>query len=410
MKQRRPFSPIRNRFSMGQGAIIVLLLFILLGNVFYLGYRYYEVVTLHTNDKGSLDKLNIVQKILDDNYLYSDKVPDKQIFDGAIEGMANAMGDPYTRYVTEKDYEEFAVQTEGTFGGIGVMLGSQDTSDGIVIGETVDGNGADVAGLKPNDRIVEVDGTEVKGVDVEEAVSLIRGDVGTNVTLKVEREGEEKPLTVEVKREAVEMKNVSSAVIAEKYGYIRIERFARNSITQFDKEYKDLKKKKIKGLIIDLRQNPGGLVTDASEIASRFIGEGKELVKITSKNYETTMKTGETPYIIKEPVVILVDQQSASASEILSGALKDYQVATIVGENTYGKGLIQDTFKVDEKSMLIITVSEYVTPKGHKIQGTGVKPDVEVKTTAEELVQGIDTQLNKALDTLEGKVSGKDVK
>lgn len=404
MNLKSPFSPNRNRFSIGQGAIIVLLLFILLGNVFYLGYRYYEVVTLHDNNQESLDKLKIVQRLLRDNYLYSDKVPSKQIYDGAIEGMANAMGDPYTRYVTEKDYEEFAVQTEGTFGGIGVTLGSEDTSNGIVISKTLKGNGADMAGLKSNDRIVEVDGKEIKGMNMEDAVALIRGEIGSSVTLKVEREGEPKPITVIIQREEVELENVSSAVVEERFGYIRIARFARNTITQFDKAYKDLENEDVEGFIIDLRQNPGGLVSDASEIASRFVGEGETLVSITSKNYETTLKTPDTPYRIKKPVVILVDQQSASASEILAGALKDHGVATIVGETTYGKGLIQDTFKIDPKSMLIVTVSEYVTPKGTKIQAQGVKPDIESSITPEEMLKGIDSQIEASIKHLKGEV------
>ena len=408
MNNQFPFSPNRNRFSLGQGAIIVLLLFILFGNVFYLGYRYYEVSTLsNKSEQKELEKMALIKKVLQENYLYSNEVPYEQMFDGAVHGMTSAMGDPYTRYVSEREYQEFKIQTEGTFGGIGVTVDTQSSNDGIIIANISEGEGADLAGLKPNDKIIEVDGKPIKGMDIQDAIALIRGEIGTSVTLKVEREGIDKPITVIVQRQQVELPNISHKMIDNKYGYIHMARFARNTSDQFDEAYKELEGKNMKALILDLRQNPGGLVTEASELASRILGSNQDLVIVKSKDYSNTIQTEEAPYSINVPLVVIVDQNSASASEIFAGSLKAHKKAKIIGETTYGKGLIQNTFKVDDESALIITISEYLTPDEKVIQGKGVTPDIEVTMNPEDLLKGIDTQLKKSIEYLDSELTGK---
>lgn len=409
MNKPFPFPPNKKRFSLGQGAIIVLLLFILFGNVFFMGYRAYEVFTLNnpTQEKG-LEKIALIQNTLKENFLYSEDVPYEQMFDGAVEGLTSSLGDPYTRYVSEREYEEFQIMTEGNFGGIGVSLNTSSSEEGIIIANVSEGQTADIAGLKPNDRIIEVDGDKIEGMNMDEAVALIRGEIGSNVTLKVIREGEEKPVTVIVQRQKVELPNLSHEMLEGKTGHIHIARFSRETTEKFDEVYKELKEDGMKSLILDVRQNPGGLVTEATKLASRFIGSDKEVVMVKSKNFSTPQKTEEAPYTVDIPVVILTDHNSASAAEILAGALKSHKKATVIGDVTYGKGLIQNTYKVDSESALIITVSEYTTIEGEAINGKGIKPNLEVSNSPEDLLKGIDTQLEKSMEYLkEGQKENK---
>lgn len=402
MNKPFPFPPVKKQFSLGQGAIIALLLFILFGNVFFMGYRAYEVFTLNnpSQEKG-FEKLAIIQSTLDKHYLYSEEVPYEQMFDGAAAGLAGSLGDPYTRYISEREYEEFKIMTEGNFGGIGVSLTTNTSSKGLVISNVNKGQVAAIAGLKPNDVIVEVDGEAIEGMNMEDAVALIRGDIGSNVNLKVMREGEEEPISVMVQRQKVELPNISDRLIDGKYGYIHLSRFSRDTTTQFDETYHKLQKDGMEALILDLRGNPGGLLTEATDLAARFIGAKEDVVLVKNKNFSTPQTTGDTPYEIDVPVVVITDQQSASASEILAGSLQSHKKAKIIGFQTYGKGLIQNTYKVDDESALVITVSEYLTIDEEPINGVGITPDIQVINSPEELLKGIDSQLQKSIEYLQ---------
>lgn len=402
MNKPFPFPPAKKQFSLGQGAIIALLLFILFGNVFFMGYRAYEVFTLNnpTQEKG-IEKLAIIQSTLDKHYLYSEEVPYEQMFDGAAAGLAASLGDPYTRYISEREYEEFQIMTEGNFGGIGVSLSTESTNKGLLISNVNDGQVAQVAGLQPNDIIVEVDGEAIEGMNMEDAVALIRGEVGSTVTLKVMREGSDKPITIVIQRQKVELPNVSDKLIDGKYGYIHLARFSRDSTEVFDSTYAELEKNGMEALILDVRGNPGGLLSEATSLASRFIGTKEDVVLVKNKNFSTPHKTEETPYLVDIPVVLIVDQQSASAAEILAGALQSHGKAKVIGVQTYGKGLIQNTYKVDDESALVITVSEYLTVEGEPINGIGIKPDIQVFNSPEDILKGNDTQLQKSIEYLQ---------
>lgn len=406
MKNKHPFSSSRSRLG-GQGVIYILLLFILFGNVFFFGYKSYEMFNLNNEDEELyLKKVAIIKNKLDDNYLYSNEVDQQRVFDGAIKGMVLSMGDPYTRYVSQRDYEDFKIQTEGQFGGIGVTINTEKSASegGLVLSNTEEGNSAQIAGLKPNDKIIKVNGEDIEEMEIRDAIALIRGDIGTTVILTILREGEDEPIEIKVKRSKVEIEVIGHQMLDNDIGYIRYGLFSRVSVEQFDKAFQELKENGAKGLILDLRGNSGGLVQASQEIASRLIGENEPLVEISSKNHSTMLKTTEAPYKIDIPVLVLVNKDTASASEILAGVLKDNNY-TIMGTTTYGKGLIQDTFPVDSESALIITISEYITPKGEYIHRKGVDPNIEVEIDKEDLLKGIDTQLNEAINQLETEIN-----
>lgn len=384
-------------YGKSQGIVIFLLVLILFANSFYLGFRYYEISTLKSDDKNlHIQKIAVIKKLLEENYLFSDKVSPDKMFDGAIDGMVYSMGDPYTRYVSYRDYENFKIETEGRFGGIGVTVDTSNSEKGIKIVSTMDGQGAQLAGIKSDDTITAVDGKPISGMAVEDAVALIRGEIGTNVKLTIERDGE--IMEVLVERKSVELPAIQHYMLENNIGVIRYNNFTRVSVEQFDKAYKELKEKGLKYLILDLRNNTGGLVESSVEIASRFMEENKKVVEIENKKYATTINSVKTEYKVDVPTIVLVNENTASASEILTAALKDYKLATVIGTQTYGKGLVQETIPIDDKSAIIVTVSQYLTPNGENIQANGIKPDIEVEISSEDLLKGIDTQLNKAIE------------
>lgn len=395
------FPPNKNGITTGQGVIISLLVTILLGNVFYLGYNTYEKQLLENEDnKKGLEKLALIEEILDKNYLYSEDVSKEQAFDGAAHGLASSMGDPYTRYVSEREYEEFTTLTSGSFGGIGVTVQQTDTSQGLIISDVTQGFSAEEAGLKKDDIIIEVDNQPVNEMELSDAIGLIRGQIGTSVTLKVKTtEGEIK--TVILNRQPVELPNVSGTMLDDEVGYIKMDRFSENSVLDVLKHYEELKNPK--SLIIDIRNNTGGLVTEAVKFTSLFKEEGETVVQVKGKNHTTTLKTEKSDTLIEIPVVLLVNEGSASASEILAGSIQGLDNVTIIGNKTYGKGLIQKSVPVDNESALIITVSEYLTPEGEQINGKGITPDIVISQSPEDILKGIDSALAKSLEYLKEK-------
>lgn len=392
-------------YGKSQGIVIFLLMLILFANSFYLGFRYYEISTLRSEDRSlQVQKIAVIKKLLEDNYLFSEKVSPEKMFDGAIDGMVYSMGDPYTRYVSYREYENFRIETEGRFGGIGVTVDTNKNNKGIKIVSTMEGQGAELAGIKPDDTITAVDGKPINGMAVEDAIALIRGEIGTNVILTIERDGE--LIEVIVERQSVELPAIQHFMLEDNIGVIRYNNFTRVSVDQFDKAYKKLEKKGLKYLILDLRDNPGGLVESSVEIASRFMEEDLKVVEIENKKFATSINSVKTEYKIDVPTIILVNERTASASEILAAALKDYELATIIGTQTYGKGLVQETIPIDDKSALIVTVSQYLTPNGNNIQTNGIVPDIEVEIDSEDLLKGIDTQLNTALEHIKSLSNG----
>jgi carboxyl-terminal processing protease len=321
---------------------------------------------------------------------------------GAIKGMVDAEGDPYTTFFTPTEAQGFETQIKGSFGGVGMEVGKKD--DVITVIAPMPGSPAEKAGVKAGDKILKIDTTVTADMTIDEAVRLIRGDEGTIVALTVYREGEDKPLEFKITRAVVELPTITKSY-DEKTGIytIKIHSFSEQVGTLFKQAIQEFKASNSKKLIIDLRGNPGGYLDAAVEISSYFVPEGKVVVsqdygKKKSPEYLRSLGYGVVGSDVK--TVVLVDGGSASASEIVAGALQDYKLATLVGQKTFGKGSVQEYLKVTETTGLKITIAQWLTPLGRSISIDGLTPDVEVKNTLDSNDKVVDMQLKKAVEIL----------
>jgi len=338
-----------------------------------------------------------VRKLIESRYVGD--VDDTQLMDGAISGMVQSLGDPHSLYMGPQMYEQLMDQTEGSFGGIGVYMGFKD--DKVTIISVMDDTPGQAAGLAAGDEIVAIDGTPASSYEPEEVALHIRGEIGTNVTLTIHREGEEdKDYTIE--RATIQMKTVGGRMIDESagLGYIRISNFSENTGDEFKKQLTELEDKGLHGLIIDLRENPGGLVKSCTEVANLVVPKGPivSIIDKAGKKEEYTSDLAENKY----PIVVLIDGNSASAAEILAGALQDTGAATLVGTTSYGKGSVQVVVPMYHDDAVKLTIAKYYTPSGRSIDGTGIEPDVFI-----ELPQGAtsDVQMEKAEEVLKDKIA-----
>ena len=338
-----------------------------------------------------------IRKLIEARYVGD--VDDTALMNGAIDGMVQSLGDPHSVYMGPEMYEQLMNQTEGSFGGIGVYMGFKD--DKVTIISVMDGTPGQSAGLQAGDEILAIDGTPVTNYQPEEVALHIRGEVGTSVTLTIHRDGEEdKDYTIE--RATIQMKTVGGKMLDESagLGYIRISNFAENTGDEFKKQLEVLEGQGLHGLIIDLRENPGGLVKTCAEVANLVVPKGP-IVSVVDKNGKTQEYTSDLEQS-KYPIVVLIDGNSASAAEILAGALQDTGAATLVGTTSYGKGSVQVVVPMYHDDAVKLTIAKYYTPSGRSIDGTGIDPDVTV-----ELPQGAtsDVQLEKAEEVLRGKLA-----
>ena len=316
--------------------------------------------------------------------------------DAMLRGLAEGTGDDYAQYYTKEEYEDMKKEHAGLSKGIGVQI-TQDAETGeLVIIYVVEDAPADRAGVRENDRILAINGERMTGRSSYEAAAIIQSAEGT-ITLELQREGEDNPVTLEMEKEAVIQRDaVASVLIAEEIGYIRINTFNKLTSDQFAENYAELQEKGMKSLIIDLRNNPGGLVSASCDTAEQILPKGPILYEQdrTGKERHRDGK-GETPIDI--PLVLLVNGYTASASEIFAGAVRDYGLATIVGEQTYGKGVEQNTYHLSDGSALKLTTTVYYTPNHEDLNGVGITPDEIVPLTEEDET---DTQLERALEIL----------
>lgn len=322
------------------------------------------------------------------------------LIDGAISGMVKTLDDPHSIYLDPKMYELMRSHTEGSFGGVGIVMGFKDNK--ITVISVMEGTPSEAAGIKTGDEIIAVDGTPTNEIEPEEVVLHIRGEIGTDVTLKIRRAGEEDKDYV-VRRATIQVHTVAGQMLPDTdgIGYIRIASFSEHTADEFKDAYRALEKDGVKGMIIDLRENPGGLVTSCVAIANMVVPKGPvvSVVQKDGRREEYKSDLSEEKY----PLVVLIDGNSASASEILAGALQDTGAATIVGETSYGKGSVQVILPLYDDDALKLTIAKYYTPSGRSIDGTGIEPDVRV----EPQVDGAqDVQLLKAIDVMKGKLAG----
>ena len=342
----------------------------------------------------------VLEKIKED---YVEDVNQAEVMDAAINGVLQSL-DPYSAYMDPKTFDNMETDTKGEFGGLGIEVGMEA---GVVkVISPIDGTPASRAGIKAGDYIVQIDGMQVQGKTLFEAVELMRGPVGSPIEITIRRKGQKKSIVFKIIREIIKITSVSARVIDNNIGYLRLTSFNQNSSEQLKKKINEIKtKNKIKGFILDLRNNPGGLLTQAIQISDFFLNDG-EIVstrgRLKKENRKWFAKKGDQ--IDGKHLIILINYGSASASEIVAGALKDHKRAILVGENTYGKGSVQSIIPLKNKGAIRLTISKYYLPSGKSISEIGVTPDFEIEEEGEDFAinTATDNQLNYAIKLFNG--------
>jgi len=334
-----------------------------------------------------------------ENEFYQRPIDSKELTYGAIRGALSTLEDKNTAFITPEHMAIIREDLTGTFEGIGALV--EMNEDGyLVIVEPLAGRPADLAGLKAGDLVLEVDGVETRGMNLVEAISLIRGPKGTTVHLTIRRQGVLEPFEVEIVRQRIELRTLEYHLLKGEIGYIKLNEFNSQAPRQLRAALIDLLAKDPRGLILDLRDDPGGLVTAAIDVGSEFIAEGV-IMSERGKDIEEDFEAQGGGLATEIPLVVLVNRGSASASEIVAGAIQDYGRGILIGERTVGKGSVQVQHQLSDGSGLRITIAHWFTPHGRLIEGEGLIPDVEVHITDEDLASGLDPQLELAIDYLE---------
>lgn len=339
-------------------------------------------------------------------------VEDQKLIYGALRGVLKALNDPYSRFIEPKAFEDMTTNIQGEFYGVGIQIGLKD--DWLTVIAPMPGTPAEKAGLQAHDRIIAVDGKSTEGISIYEAVHLIRGERGTKVVLSIKREGEDLK-DYSMLRDKVELKSVNKTEVFDQVGYIQLTTFESGKTAQELKNALIELDPKIKGLVVDLRNNGGGLLDQAIEITSLFISPNQEVVYTIDRfEKKTDFKTVKTDYLFKKPLVVLVNKGSASASEIFSGAVQDHQRGILLGEQTFGKASVQNIKPLSDGSAVLLTIAKYYTPKGQNIHQKGLTPDIEEKipsSTITELRNGTweysyekDNQLQRAIKEIKNRI------
>ena len=340
------------------------------------------------SEEDTYELLNLFGEVLERaKNSYVDEVSDEQLIQSAINGMLVSL-DPHSSYMDGKDFRYMSEQTQGKFGGLGLEVTME--SGVVKVVSPIDDTPAHKAGLKPGDYIVNIDGQPVVGMTLNDAVDKMRGKVGSKVKLTIRRFNQ-KPFDVTIKREEIKIQTVKSSIKSEDVAYVRITSFSDNTDKMVEKAVKDAKKKlkgNLKGIILDIRNNPGGLLDQAVSVSDLFLNQG-EIVSTRSRNEEDTVKYNAKKGDIADglPIVIIVNDGSASASEIVAGALQDHKRAVILGEKTFGKGSVQTVIPLGKHGAMRLTTARYYTPSGRSIQVKGIEPDVAVKPAKVEEIE-----------------------
>ncbi len=353
-----------------------------------------------------VQKLTFLQKLIDEYYL--EDVKEDTFADGIYKGFISSLKDPYSTYYTETEYKALMESSSGVYCGIGATV-SQNAETGVItIVKPFEGSPAHKAGILPGDIIYKVDGKEVTGEDLSEVVSNMKGLEGSKVVITVVREGESDPISYTVKRAKIEVPTVEYQMLENKIGYISILQFDEVTVEQFNTAVDKLEAKGMKGLIIDVRDNPGGLLASVVKIVDRLVKPG--LVVYTEDKYGNREEEKATDKAaVSLPMAVLINGNSASASEIFAGTLQDDKVATVIGTTSFGKGIVQKVIPLSDGSAVKLTISKYYTPSGRNIHGVGITPDIKVELN-KELKQELtipkekDNQLQKAISTISKKI------
>lgn len=356
------------------------------------------------NDEYVLERINEVKRMIDKNYYK--KADDYDVLIGMLKGAVNSLKDPYSYYMTEDEYKKFNEETDGEFAGLGIYVSGSIDDNLITVVAPMKGTPADRAGLKTDDKIIKINGKDFTADKMDDAVKIMRGKPGEKVKITVLRRdenGKAKFIDFEIVREIIKVRTVSSKLLKDNIGYISISGFDTPTYNDFDKQYKELKKQGMKKLILDLRNNPGGLLTTSTQVVNTFLDGGLIMYTLDKQNNKETINATKGADDIK--IVVLVNKGSASASEIVAGALKDRKRATIIGTQTFGKGIVQTVFNMPDGEGLKLTTSAYYTPSGVNIHGKGIAPDIKVELNKEVKTISIDNlakdnQIQKAIEIL----------
>lgn len=350
------------------------------------------------SDVKTVQKLNYLEELIDKEYL--DEKDESSLREGLYAGLLAGLKDPYSTYYTAEQYKELNTSNEGSYVGIGAVL-QKDDAGGAKIIQLYEGGPGEQVGLKKGDVIKAVDGTDVTDKETSDIASMVRDSEKDSVMLTIQRENEEKTRDVKVEIRDVEIQTVSHEMLSEDTGYIRISEFSEVTSDQYKKAFADLKDQGMKKLVVDLRDNPGGLLTAVCGVLRQILPEGL-IVYTEDKNGKREEETCDGKNKLDMPLAVLVNGNSASASEIFAGAVKDYGIGTIVGTTTYGKGVVQTIHSLTDGSAVKITIAKYFTPKGNDINKKGINPDVEAELSGDitdwtKLTHKEDTQLQTAL-------------
>lgn len=362
-----------------------------------------------TSTAEEFSKVQIVESIIKENYL--EDVEEDKLMHGQLKGLVQSLDDPYSQYLTPEEYEDLNQQTSGEYGGIGVIVTPGDDNL-ITVVSPIKGTPGEKAGLKPEDKIISVEGQEFMADEMDKAVKIMKGEPNTDVTLTIMRkskDGGNETFDVDITREKIRLETVETEILDGNIGYVNIASFDELTYEDFKEELDNLEEQEVEGIVVDLRNNPGGLLDVTADIADEFLGEGV-IVYTENKNGEKEYYNSEKSKI-DLPLVVLVNEGSASASEILSGAIKDYGRGELIGTKTFGKGVVQRISELpsNDGSAIKLTISEYFTPNGTNIHGVGIEPDIVVELPDDVEYIGVenleeDLQLQKAIEVLKEKI------
>lgn len=373
------------------------------------------LVKTSENVKSTASQINDVEKYsalftVRDTLIekYDGEIDDNLLLEGAIKGMTNSLNDPYTVFMNDAEFEKLMKQTNSSMTGIGVNVTSLDNK--IVIISPIKGSPAEKAGIQSNDVIQKINDVEYTGEQLDDAISVISNSVGKEIKFTIEREGTA-PFDINIAPQEVKISVIDGEMLDSSMGYIRISSFMNENTTEdFKNEIEELKNQGMKGLIVDLRENPGGLLSEAVGVASQFIPKDKIITYTVDKygNKNESLSVGGIAEGM--PLVVLVNEGSASASEVVTGALRDYNAATIIGNTTFGKGIVQQTLRFNNGiGGLKVTISKYYTPNGENIHKIGIKPDIEISTDNKldtvNYSRNEDCQLKAAIEELNKKMN-----
>lgn len=378
----------RRRVIAGAVLLVLITFFATTGGFLYL-------LNVNASDLAGTWRVFHAMQIVKSKYV--EDVSTDTLVAGAIKGMVAALGDPHSIYMDPKMYKDFMIETEGSFGGVGIVVGVKDKL--LTVVSPIEGTPGDQAGIKSGDQIVKIDGQDTKEMLLDEAVNKIRGPEGSQVVLTIRR-GNAAEQDYTLTRSNIQIKTVAGKMLPDQIGYIRISMFNENTGNDFVQKYQELEQQGMKAVILDLRDNPGGLLTESVKVASKFVPKGPVVSVVDRQGNRETHDSDLAA--VKYPAVVLVNGGSASASEIVAGAIQDTGAGTLVGTKTYGKGSVQTLMRLNGGGIKL-TIAKYLTPADRSINGVGIEPDVKV-----ELPEGKepinDLQLEKAIEVIKSKM------